>query len=75
MNVTGTQGKEMVQVSAVVTRCGCTESQRQSPSWHGKQNRTCPTPSRIQDKGVVAYWHRNPLRRIAFRLRALLGTR
>lgn len=27
---------------------------------------------RVENLGVVSYWHKNPLRRLAFRLRCLL---
>ena len=72
--ITATQGKKMVQVSAVVVRCGCTDKQKASPKWHARHDKPCPNPRDLEDRGVVAYWHQNVLKRLAYRVKlALFG--
>jgi hypothetical protein len=58
----GTTARPRMQsVSAVIIRCGCG-----APLTHLSVR--CPKPLRIEDLGTVAYWHRNPLRRLWYRL-------
>jgi hypothetical protein len=48
-------------LAAVVTRCGCG-----TPGQHA--GTVCPRPRAVENKGVIAYWHKNPLRRLLWRL-------
>jgi len=73
MNIVGTQGKKMVEVSAIVIRCGCSPTQRRRATWHGNVNQPCPKPQDREDLGVIAYWHQNPLRRFAQWARRAIG--
>ena len=52
-------------IEARVIRCGCGE-----PAAH--IGSICPRPRRIEDRGAVAYWHKNPLRRLAWRLARMM---
>lgn len=61
-----------ITLSAVVTRCGC-KCARQRARHAGQ---ACPNPRAVEDRGDLAYWHPNPLRRIAWKLgRWLRGKR
>jgi hypothetical protein len=51
----------MQSVSAVIIRCGCG-----APLTHVGQ--ACPSPRTREALGTVAYWHRNPLKRLWYRL-------
>lgn len=44
-------------IEAVVTRCGCGDPDRYHPG------KPCPRPQKVEDRGVVSYFHRNPLKR------------
>lgn len=55
-------------VEATVIRCGCTPEQKAAPDWHARHNKVCPRPRYVEDRGVVAYYHRNPFKRVWFRL-------
>ena len=46
------------ELVAVVTRCGCGNPTSHIPN-------PCPTPSSVENLGVVSYWHRNPAIRLA----------
>jgi hypothetical protein len=50
-----------MQLNMVVTRCGC-------PPGIEHPGEVCPRPRKIEDLGTVAYYHRNPLRRVFYRL-------
>lgn len=56
----GVKAKE-AEIRAVVIRCGCDD-----PDSHSLLQRPCPSPRNIEDKGRIAYYHRNPLRRWAW---------
>jgi hypothetical protein len=43
-------------VEAQVIRCGCG-----NPASHVGAH--CPRPRKVENRGVVSYWHRNPLKR------------
>lgn len=60
-----------IALEATVVRCGCSSAQRASPDWHAKRALPCPNPREIESRGIVAYWHRNPLRCFAWRMRRL----
>lgn len=64
----GAPVKKMATVEAVVTRCGCSDEQKRSPEWHAAQKppQPCPNPRKVEDMGVVSFWHRNPLKRLRF---------
>lgn len=64
-------GARMASCALVVTRCGCSAQQKAGADWHGYFNQPCPRPSQVQDLGTVAYWHKNPLRRLVWRLSRL----
>jgi hypothetical protein len=66
--ITLAQDVKSASCEAVVVRCGCTAEQKQSAHWHGITGRICPNPRRIEDRGTIAYWHRNPLRRGLWRV-------
>jgi hypothetical protein len=57
-----------VSLEGRVIRCGCTLAQKQAPDWHARRGIDCPNPRAIEDLGRMAYWHRNPLRRWAWRI-------
>ena len=61
-------------VEGIVVRCTCTDAQKRAPGWHGAENEPCPQ-GRAVDLGVIAYWHKNPLRRWAWRINQLLRGR
>jgi hypothetical protein len=65
MVVTNAKARE-ASISAVVTRCGCGK-----PASH--LGAVCPHPSAVTDLGVIAYWHRNPLKRAWHWLRRIAG--
>lgn len=50
-----------------IIRCGCGDPD----SHNGARGpaTVCPKPRAVEDKGVISYWHRNPLKRWAWRLR------
>ncbi len=54
------------EIRAVVIRCGCGE-----PSSHSAA--PCPTPRALEDRGIVSYYHHNPLRRLLFRVKGGLS--
>lgn len=72
MNVTVAQGVRALDISAVVTRCGCTPAQKASPHWHAARGEVCPRPMQVEDLGTIVRWHRNPLRRAWYAVRRLL---
>lgn len=45
-------------MEAVVIRCGCGD-----PLSHAALDLPCPNPQRVESLGVIAYYHRNLLRR------------
>lgn len=50
-----------------VTRCGCAK-RGQNPAevhvWRGPHDLgPCPNPLRVEGETLLAYWHRNPVRR------------
>lgn len=47
-------------IHAVVIRCGCGDPANIHPG------EPCPTPRTTEDRGTVSYYHRNPLRRLAW---------
>jgi hypothetical protein len=51
------------ELSGVVVRCGCAPEQKVSVNWHGYHNQVCPNPRAIENRGRLAYYHRNPLKR------------
>ena len=61
----------MNSVSVQIIRCGCTEEQKSHPDWHGNNTKTrssfpCSNPKRVENKGIVAFWHKNPIKRFIF---------
>ncbi len=62
-------------LSAVVVRCGCTPRQRFYDNWHGAKNLPCPNPKRTENLGRIAYWNKNPLKLLAWRLGQILRGR
>lgn len=55
MNMQVSAGVQQGWTEAKVIRCGCGH-----PETH--LGEVCPTPRTIEDRGAVAYFHRNPLR-------------
>ena len=75
-----------ITTRAVVTRCGCGSYHRgqwvpapvevihRAHGWLPNGNLApCPTPRAVEDHGIIAYHHRNPLRRLWFALQRALG--
>lgn len=56
-------------ISAKAIRCGCTPYQKLIPDWHGHCRKVCPNPRAEEDLSVVSFWHRSPLKRLAFWIR------
>jgi hypothetical protein len=56
---------QMASVDAVITRCGCPGRGIGEGPHPGV---VCPNPASVTDLGTVAYWHRNPLRVLAWML-------
>ena len=52
-------------VSATVIRCGCGD-----PLSHALQQLPCPTPKAVEDRGIISYYHKNPLRRAAWMVKS-----
>lgn len=63
------QSIKRASTEARVIRCGCTPEQKASPAWHARLNQVCPNPRDEEDLGTVAYYHRNPLMRLWWRLK------
>ena len=63
-----------VAVSGKRIRCTCTDEQKAAADWHGRRNVPCPV-GRVEDLGELAFWHRNPLKRWAWRLGQLVRRR
>jgi hypothetical protein len=64
--VTVTTETQTASVSAIVIRCGCGD-----PDSHNGVNgppQACPRPRRTDDLGVVSYYSRNPMKRLAWAL-------
>jgi hypothetical protein len=51
-------------IEATVVRCGCDD-----PMSHAILQLPCPTPRATEPLGVVSYWHKNPLRRLAWHVK------
>lgn len=66
---------QSIELQATVVRCGCTPAQKAEPDWHGRRGDICPRPLLLEALGTVAYTHRNPLRRWAWRLGQWLSGR
>lgn len=73
--VVAAQDVRMASTAAVVVRCGCSDEQKSAPGWHGNHNQVCPNPRAREDLGTIAYWHRNPLKRAAWRIGRILTGR
>jgi hypothetical protein len=52
---------EQASISAVVTRCTCGNPAAHIPD-------PCPGGT-AEDRGVIAYYHRNPIKRLLWRIR------
>jgi hypothetical protein len=68
MSHTATTTAKCITLEQAVIRCGCTDAEKLAPAWHAKRGDPCPKPRQVEQLGVVAYWHRNPLRLWAWRL-------
>ena len=44
-----------------VVRCGCTDEQKEAADWHAKLGEVCPNPAGVEDLGILARMHRNPI--------------
>jgi hypothetical protein len=60
----------MASVDVVITRCGCPGRGVGAGPHPGV---VCPNPKSVTDLGTVAYWHRNPLRVLAWRVGRLFN--
>jgi len=56
-------GVKQLSIRAKVIRCKCS-----NPKQHADAGLVCPEGV-SEGTRVVAYWHRNPLRRLAFRIK------
>lgn len=54
------QGIVERKLSAVIIRCKCDDAA-------SHEGASCPT-GQIEQLGVISYWHRNPLRRLAHKI-------
>jgi hypothetical protein len=54
-------GIKSAELGLTVTRCGCGD-----PDQH--RGSVCPRPRAVEQLGTVAYWHRNPLKRLLWRV-------
>lgn len=73
MHATVPQPIKALTVTAVVTRCGCSDEQKASPQWHALEGEPCPRPRAVEDRGVIVRWNRNPLRQAINAMRRVLG--
>ena len=67
-SVATSQSAKQAAVEAVVVRCGCGD-----PDSHSKLNRPCPNPRQVENKGTIAYYHRNPIIRMIYRIFRAFG--
>lgn len=66
--IPGGEVHKMVAVGATIIRCGCGNPAKIHPG------RVCPSPLKVEDKGVVSYAHRRWYKRFWFWFRRdLLG--
>lgn len=56
---------EEAEMRAVVTRCGCGDPLTIHERINGELQ-PCPTPRAVENKGRISYYHKNPLRRMAW---------
>lgn len=56
-----------ISIGATVVRCGCGDPDSHNGTRGPAQ--LCPRPMRLERRGTIGYWHRNPFRRLLFRLR------
>lgn len=61
-------GLRQVTLEGGVIRCTCTADEKAADAWHGAHNQPCPHGV-VVPLGELAHWHRNPLKRWAWRAR------
>jgi len=54
-------GIKSAELGLTVIRCGCGDPDQHLGS-------VCPRPREVEQLGTVAYWHRNPLKRLWWRV-------
>lgn len=55
----------MQTLEAVIIRCGCGDPDRLHPGRFGRSGvDICPRPLGHEDRGVIAFGHRNPFKRL-----------
>lgn len=68
----GTSPVEEITISATVIRCGCGDPLNIHEQFPDGSIGVCPTPRTTEERGVISYWHRNPLKRVAHRIKGKL---
>lgn len=63
-----TVNAEEISIAAVVIRCGCGDPLN-IHGWDNGELLPCPKPAGSEDRGVIAYYHKNPIKRWAWHLR------
>lgn len=63
-----------VAFNAVIIRCGCSEDRKLERDWHGNLQpaQSCPNPAGLEDRGTIAYYNKNLLLRILYKIKRFL---
>lgn len=64
-------GARQISTEGRVIRCTCTPAEKALIDWHGRINKPCPR-GRVEELGVIAFWHANPFKRFAWHLSRLM---
>lgn len=73
-NLIATQNIKSAELRAVVTRlCRCKGEPVLDPRGSGRLVSRCGHAPKVEDRGVVAYYHRDPLKQLAAWLRGIRG--
>lgn len=56
-----------IEFYGTVTRCGCGEDEEAREA-HRAAGVPCPNAIGTEELGLIGYWHRNPLKRLAYQL-------
>lgn len=65
---TAVAGQRSISLVATVLRCGCSEAQKASVEYHGLSGLPCPRPRQVERLGKIAYWNRNPVLMLAWKI-------
>lgn len=67
----GVNNVKEASFSGIVIRCGCTEEQKCTDSWHGYKQEPCPNPKKTEDLGVMSFYSSNPLKMWAWKIKQI----